>query len=1051
VFLPQLSQATIFTNTRPEIAQMAGYWEVDSVQISSLVTNQYPAFGTNTWEYIFPHNNISGDGDVHVDMAIDESGTGKDGGNTGNSPIVGEVVNATSNQLSHLKSSSVVHSETRGIFRFYTEHSGERHYEIHPMTELLTWNTNMSTFVLDSNYRPNVTNVSEGASHPNSTLIGVFDGSDTITTTVLSDNNRVTINSPAPSVNYVQYAGEALSAVSTDSVSPYFWFRPDLVPSATVRCRIVTNTLAATAAAELFSNQTLTVNALTRTDMLEVSNRVAALSYPSNQSASFVRPIELITLSIGDTGVATLPIIADVQATNVTETAATVHWTTDVPSDSRVIYGLTPSTVTNSVSGAGTVTFHTVNLTGLVASTVYYFDASSASPAGRTTDDNEEQHYVLITAGSFDLPLTPAGGLTSSGNPGGPFAPSDQVYSLSNTNASPANWSLTKSAIWLDVAPTNGQLAAGGSTNITVSINDNANSQAAGSYADFVVFRNVTSGSLTSRVVNLAVFPLPTLAVTPLPGFDSAGPPGGPFNPASQNYTLSNVGSNTLNWVAAKAANWLNLSAASGTLAPGASTTVTVSINSNANSLAEDSYSDTITFTNTTNGIGNTTRAVNLYVTSFGFYDDFNTFQQNTNLVGQQSWTQEGVTNTLPLQVTNGTVVIPAGQTVPNQSAYKDFTQTNITVFYGMTITMNFANTNTTAPQYFAGLNISNNAASFNNYRFSAKAGDPGNTNFVFVIRITGQGADPYTQGPILSYGTQYRVIVQAIAGGSNANVYVNPPSSDLASQTPYTTNFIGGGTPPSSMGSFVIQQLERNATAFTTSDGAAISKVVVADNFTTVYNDLLDTLPPVASFSGMPTSGTEPLNVTFTDISTGNVTNRFWDFGDNNSTNTTTNTVVHTYAAGTYSVTLVTAGPGGVSTNLQSNYITALTAFQAWQVSYFGDLNNPQAASGADPDGDGQNNMAEYLSDTVPTNSASALRITSVVRQGGDVFVTWTMGNGKTNALQFSAGVAGGGYSTNFADLFIVTNTVGNATNYLDIGGATNVPSRYYRVRLVP
>jgi PKD repeat protein len=1051
VFLPQLSQATIFTNTRPEIAQMAGYWEVDSVQISSLITNQYPAFGTNTWEYIFPHNNISGDGDVHVDMAIDASGTGKNGGNTGNSPIVGEVVNATLTQLSHLQSPSVVHSETRGIFRFYTEHSGERHYEIHPMTELLAWNTNTSTFVLDSNYRPNVTNVSEGASHPNSTLIGVFDGSDTITTTVLSDNYRVTINSPAPSVNYVQYAGEALSAVSTDSVSPYFWFRPDLVPSATVRCRVVTNTLAATAAAGLFSNQTLTVNALTRTDMLEVSNRVAALSYPSNQSASFVRPIELITLSIGDTGVATLPIITDVLATNVGETAATIHWTTDVPSDSRVIYGLTPSTVTNSVSGAGTVTFHTVNLTGLVASTVYYFDVSSASPAGRTTDDNEEQHYVLITAGPFDLPLTPADGLTSSGNPGGPFAPSNQVYSLSNTNAFSADWSVTKSAIWLDVAPTNGQLAAGGSTNIIVSINDNANSQAAGSYTDFVVFRNVTSGSLTSRVVNLAVFPLPTLAVTPLPGFDSAGPPGGPFNPASQNYTVTNVGSNTLNWAAGKAGSWLDLSATSGSLAPGASTTITVSINTNADSLAEDSYSDSITFTNTTNGIGNTTRAVNLYVTSFGFYDDFSTFQQNTNLVGQQSWTQEGVTNTLPLQVTNGAVVIPPGQTIPNQSAYKNFTQTNSTVFYGMTIAMNFANTNTTAPQYFAGLNIVTNAADFNNYRFSAKAGDPGNSNFVFVIRITGQGADPYTQGPILSYGTQYRVIVQAIAGGSNASVYVNPTSSDLASQTPYTTNFIGGGTPPPSMGSFVIQQLERNATAFTTSAGAAIGKVVVADNFTTVYNDLLDTLPPVANFSGMPTSGTEPLNVSFTDNSTGTVTNRFWIFGDNSSTNTTTNTVVHSYAAGTYSVTLVTEGPGGVSTNLQSNYITALTAFQAWQVSYFGDLNNPQAAPGADPDGDGQNNMAEYLSDTVPTNSASALRITSVVRQGSDVFLTWTMGNGKTNALQFSAGVAGGGYSTNFADLFIVTNTVGNATNFLDVGGATNVPSRYYRVRLVP
>jgi hypothetical protein len=42
----QVARATVFTNTRPEIAQMAGLWEADSVQISSLVTNQYPALGT---------------------------------------------------------------------------------------------------------------------------------------------------------------------------------------------------------------------------------------------------------------------------------------------------------------------------------------------------------------------------------------------------------------------------------------------------------------------------------------------------------------------------------------------------------------------------------------------------------------------------------------------------------------------------------------------------------------------------------------------------------------------------------------------------------------------------------------------------------------------------------------------------------------------------------------------------------------------------------------------------------------------------------------------
>ena len=58
-------------------------------------------------------------------------------------------------------------------------------------------------------------------------------------------------------------------------------------------------------------------------------------------------------------------------------------------------------------------------------------------------------------------------------------------------------------------------------------------------------------------------------------------------------------------------------------------------------------------------------------------------------------------------------------------------------------------------------------------------------------------------------------------------------------------------------------------------------------------------------------------------------------------------------------------------------------------------------------------------------------------------------MGSGRTNALQVAADST---YNTNsYADIFIVTNTVGTITNYLDAGGATNIPTRYYRVRLVP
>ena len=99
---------------------------------------------------------------------------------------------------------------------------------------------------------------------------------------------------------------------------------------------------------------------------------------------------------------------------------------------------------------------------------------------------------------------------------------------------------------------------------------------------------------------------------------------------------------------------------------------------------------------------------------------------------------------------------------------------------------------------------------------------------------------------------------------------------------------------------------------------------------------------------------------------------------------------------------------------------------------------------------------MAEYLAGTDPNSSASALRITSAVRSGGDVAITWTTSGGHTNVVQVTPGDGSGNFSTNdFADIVGSTAIIpgsGDATNnYTDVGGATNTPSRFYRIRLVP
>lgn len=74
--------------------------------------------------------------------------------------------------------------------------------------------------------------------------------------------------------------------------------------------------------------------------------------------------------------------------------------------------------------------------------------------------------------------------------------------------------------------------------------------------------------------------------------------------------------------------------------------------------------------------------------------------------------------------------------------------------------------------------------------------------------------------------------------------------------------------------------------------------------------------LPPSAVFTTTPTNGTVPLVIVLEDQSTGIITNRFWNFGDGQTTNTVATNLVHTYqTTGVYTVNLTISGPTGIDT----------------------------------------------------------------------------------------------------------------------------------------
>jgi len=118
---------------------------------------------------------------------------------------------------------------------------------------------------------------------------------------------------------------------------------------------------------------------------------------------------------------------------------------------------------------------------------------------------------------------------------------------------------------------------------------------------------------------------------------NAAGPVGGPFVPATTSFTVQNTGSGPMGWTATKTASWLTLSPTGGTIQPNGSTTVTATINSNANSLAQAGYTDTITFTNTTNGVGNATAGATLIVDQVISTSNLNT-DPGWSRQGQWAW-----------------------------------------------------------------------------------------------------------------------------------------------------------------------------------------------------------------------------------------------------------------------------------------------------------------------------------------------------------------------------------------------------------------------------
>ena len=97
------------------------------------------------------------------------------------------------------------------------------------------------------------------------------------------------------------------------------------------------------------------------------------------------------------------PAISAVTATGITASSATITWTTDQASSSRVSYGLTSGYGSLSALDSALLTSHSVTLTGLAAGTLYNYAVISANAGALSTTSTN--FTFTTTAGGAPGPV----------------------------------------------------------------------------------------------------------------------------------------------------------------------------------------------------------------------------------------------------------------------------------------------------------------------------------------------------------------------------------------------------------------------------------------------------------------------------------------------------------------------------------------------------------------------------------------------------------------------------------------------------------------------
>lgn len=184
---------------------------------------------------------------------------------------------------------------------------------------------------------------------------------------------------------------------------------------ATGKVVFATSMIGSTTATSMVSSNELTLNHSMALTGLSSNTTYHFYVQSADKSGNLTTSSQMSfqTSSIAD---ATPPVISSVSATGITATSTHITWTTNENANSKVWYSVTSpvlsATGTPAISDAGFVMSHDLMLTGLTASTTYYFIVESSDAAGNKTL-SAQQSFTTFTAADVMPPVISAVSATS--------------------------------------------------------------------------------------------------------------------------------------------------------------------------------------------------------------------------------------------------------------------------------------------------------------------------------------------------------------------------------------------------------------------------------------------------------------------------------------------------------------------------------------------------------------------------------------------------------------------------------------------------------------